>query len=317
MAANWQGFLERWRDAGCIDAKAAAAIAAYEASQERASGWHWQVVVALALGASLLAAGILLFVAAHWDSISPACRFALALTMVALTHIGGALTARRFSALAITLHAIGTVCLGAAIFLTGQIFHLQAHWPNGLLLWALGAWAAWALLRDWPQAVFAAVLTPAWFVGEWREIVRMNFDHDLSWMYAIPTITTLMLALTYLSAITPEKNSATRKALFWIGALTLFPAISAVWLTAAPVRRNVDLFAAYAKYLGGYQTVLHMAAYFVPLLIAWRLRGKRVWVNVLAMIWIFFLTATSSTARGQFSWAMFLVLAVGAVALIQ
>ena len=43
-------------------------------------------------------------------------------------------------ALSATLHACGTIGLGAGIFLSGQIFNLQEHWPGGLLLWAIGAW---------------------------------------------------------------------------------------------------------------------------------------------------------------------------------
>jgi len=40
--------------------------------------------------------------------------------------------------------------LGGGIFLSGQIFHLQEHWPGGLLLWAAGAWVGWWLLGQWP-----------------------------------------------------------------------------------------------------------------------------------------------------------------------
>ena len=129
-------------------------------------------VLAIALGGLLLAAGVLLFVAAHWDTLSPAWRFTLVLTMVAVMHVAGAIASTRFSALSTTLHAVGTICLGAGIFLTGQIFNLQEHWPGGVMLWALGAWVAWAFLRDWPQAGLAAILTPAWLAGEWSEATQ-------------------------------------------------------------------------------------------------------------------------------------------------
>ena len=52
-------------------------------------------------------------------------------------HLGGAY-ADRVPALALTLHACGTAALGGGIFLAGQIFHLQEHWPGGLMLWARG-----------------------------------------------------------------------------------------------------------------------------------------------------------------------------------
>jgi len=104
-----------------------------------------------------------LFVAAHWDMLSPSMRFGLVLSLVALFHVAAAVAAERFPALSTALHAVGTICLGAGIFLAGQNLHLQEHWPGGFMLWALGAWIAWVFLRDWPQAALAALLSPIWF----------------------------------------------------------------------------------------------------------------------------------------------------------
>jgi hypothetical protein len=151
LAARWERHLERWTTAGLIEPSTAERVRAYEAEQEKTQGLRWPVVFAISLGGLLLGAGVLLFVAAHWDTLSPGERFALVLSLVALFHVAGVFTAGRFS-VSTTLHAVGTICLGAGIFLAGQIFNLQEHWPGGLLLWALGAWLAYALLRDWPQA---------------------------------------------------------------------------------------------------------------------------------------------------------------------
>ena len=62
-----------------------------------------------------------------------------------------------FAILAMVLHTVGTVCLGAGIFLAFQIFHLEEHWPTGVLLWAIGAWGGLGNLSDWPQAACAGV----------------------------------------------------------------------------------------------------------------------------------------------------------------
>ena len=103
-------------------------------------------------------------------------RFGLVLGLVAVFHISAALISKHFPALSTTFHAVGTVCLGAGIFLAGQIFHLQEHWPGGVMLWAFGAWIAWALLRDWVQAGFVAVLMPVWLAGEWSEATQWSGD---------------------------------------------------------------------------------------------------------------------------------------------
>src|SRR6266571_4024382 len=91
-----------------------------------------------------------------WLSRSPAWRFTLVLILVAVFPVAGALTEKRFSALSTTFYAIGTVCVGAGIFLTAQIFNLQEHWPSGILMWAIGALAGWLLLRHWTQAALLA-----------------------------------------------------------------------------------------------------------------------------------------------------------------
>ena len=107
----------------------------------------------------------------HWDRLSPPARFALVLLMVATFHVAGALLRDRYAVLGQVLHASGTVSLGAGIYLSGQIFNLQEHWPGAVMLWAAGAWLAWILLRDRIQVAFAALLTPVWLVGEWFEAI--------------------------------------------------------------------------------------------------------------------------------------------------
>src|SRR5437870_6605228 len=125
MAGTLEKRLERWVLAGVVDASTAARIRTFEESQSPSERLRWPVLLAVALGGVLLCAGVLLFVAAHWDELSPTWRFTLVLFLVALFPIAGALTEERFPALSTTFYAIGTVCVGAGIFLTAQIFNLQ------------------------------------------------------------------------------------------------------------------------------------------------------------------------------------------------
>ena len=194
--------LQRWVEAGAIDEAAAQRIRSFELSAEargtrqlisdlpgagRSGGPHglrWPVVLAVSFGALMIAAGVLLFVAAHWEELSPGQRFALVLTMTAGFHLtAGVLMSPprqakdgfagdpvpRMRSLGIALHGVGTATLGAGIFLAGQIFNLQEHWPTGILLWAIGAVVGWVLLRDWlrrpglPQSGVCAQNTmPGW-----------------------------------------------------------------------------------------------------------------------------------------------------------
>jgi uncharacterized membrane protein len=215
----WEGRLARWVDAGLVGADAAARIREWESARDE-GGVRWPVRLAIGLGALLLAAGVLLFVAAHWDRLDPASRFTLLIAAVAAFHLAGALAAERSPSLAMALHACGTIALGGGIFLTGQIFHLQEHWPGGVLLWAVGAWIGWALLRDWPQALLAALLTPAWLAGEWS--LATERLHDSS----VLSVGVLLLALVYLGAGDGPRgeSSGIRRALVWAGGLAVIPA---------------------------------------------------------------------------------------------
>src|SRR5712671_7699556 len=222
MAIPLDKQLERWVSAGVVDASTAARIRTFEESQSSSERLRWPVLLAVALGGVLLCAGVLLFVSAHWDELSPAWRFTLVLILVAVFPLAGALTEERFSALSTTFYAVGTVCVGAGIFLTAQIFNLQEHWPSGILMWAIGALAGWLLLRHWTQAALMALLVPAWLAGEW-EVRTEGFAVS----NRLLTEGLLLLAITYLSARTSGEDSPARRALAWIGGLALLPL--AVW----------------------------------------------------------------------------------------
>src|SRR5258708_27640839 len=125
--------LQRWVEAGLLDSQSAERIRSFETSHE-SPGMRWPVVFAIAFGSIMVAAGILLFVAAHWDDLSPTQRFLLVLAMISGFHLAAGALMPRLRALGLALHAVGTVALGSGIFLAGQIFNLQEHWPSCLLL---------------------------------------------------------------------------------------------------------------------------------------------------------------------------------------
>lgn len=209
--------LQRWTEAGVLDSQTAGRIREFERSSEP-SGMRWPVVLAIAFGAIMVAAGMLLFVAAHWDDLSPTQRFLIVVAMIAGFHIAGGLLITRLRPLGMALHAIGTVALGGGIFLAGQIFNLEEHWPGGILLWAIGAVLSWLVLRDWLQATLSALLIPAWIASEWsvRAEHYRGIDRLLTQFLA-------MVAITYLSARRDGEPSYFRRALVWTGGLAILP----------------------------------------------------------------------------------------------
>jgi len=270
--------LDRWINAGVVDANTAERIRAFEESERSSEGLRWPVLLALGLGGVLLCAGVLLFVAAHWDELSPAWRFTLVLLLVGLFPIVGALTTERFPALGATFCAIGTICVGAGIFLTAQIFNLQEHWPNGILLWAVGALAGWLLLRQWPQSVLIALLAPAWLVGEWE--VRTQ-----GYAYSSRLILEglLLLSLTYLTARTGKEDSVVRRGLAWIGGISLLPLTILAFVEERALLWSRRARPEVPEMVRIFGWIIGIGA---PLLLAFVLRRKDAWVNALFAVWV-------------------------------
>jgi uncharacterized membrane protein len=282
MTRDWEGHLDRWTTAGLLDADSAGRIRAWETLRSRSQGLSWPVRIALAFGAILLAAGVLLFVSAHWDELSPAGRMALLVATVAALHGSGAAVARRFEGLSVALHAVGSVALGGAIALAGQIFTLNEHWPAAVLLWAIGCALAWLLLKHWTQGAMCAVLVPWWLAGEWD--TRVGIENMPSMLPVWVGICALSFA--YLSARRSAADGPLRKALTWLGGLALLPA-AAVVAASGSWDRAASPWGSHAYWIAW------AVALIAPLLVALALDARRAVWNGAAIAWTVALAATA------------------------
>lgn len=287
MRNQLEAALTRWTAAGLLTAEQTERIRDYESHAPRQS--RLPVILGLALGGILSAAGLLLFVSAHWEDMSPLQRIVVLICAVGGAHLAGAFASERSPATSATLHAIGTVALGGAVFLAGQIFNLQENWPAGMFLWAVGALVGWLLLRQWPQLALAAILIPWWLIGEWINR-NANGGH-------VAAAAVALLAICYLSADTPVKPNPV---FTWIGGIALLPATIA---------------AALGHWFSGDQ---HAAlgltlAISGPLIFACIHRGRSAWINGIAAVWVLGLyrLAESSEPTAVYAWC-----ALGSVGMI-
>ena len=280
--------LRRWLQAELIDADVAEAIQRWEDSQlnqsKHSSVRHLTVPIRLSilLGSLLLAAGLLLFVSAHWDQMPPFWRVSLLLFIVIALHAGGAWFAERFQLMALGLHAVGTVAFGAGVFLCAQIFHLDVLWSFrwGLLLWSFGAAAGWKLLRQWPQLALLSLLLPGWIAALIMFEVDRFSSSEADWAVVPIAAGALLTSLTYFTA--PDRTPLTpaRSVLMWMGGLALVPAA----VTWAVVATGLDLPAL------GQPLWLSLLVWVVtlggPVILGWWLRPHRFWPLALAAIWM-------------------------------
>jgi len=299
--------LRRWRQAGLLDETQAAAILQFEASFEEAAParLRWPAILAIAFGALMVGAGSLLFVAAHWDSMSPSARFLAVLFKVAIFHLLGVYFVERLPKLSVAFQGLGTLALGAGIFLAGQIFNLQEHWPGGVLLWAVGAWVAFGLQRDWVQGTLAALLTPTWLVGEWIEATKRGWSMAEG-AERILAVGLFLLALSYFTARRTAEDSLLRKSLAWVGGIGLIPCILGI-IGATHTHgwwRQIELSGRLA-FLGW------IAALGFPLALAIWWRRRNAWMNGVALLWAFILGF-----MGDWQWQIYAWCALGAVGFV-
>jgi len=308
--------LDRWLAAGLVDRAQAERILAFEGRDPGPIRRRLFSGLAIALGAGMVGAGILLFVAANWAHLAPGVRFLVVLALTGGFHLLGAWAAPRSPGLAMALHGTGSLALGAGIYLSGQIFNLQEHWPDGLLLWSLGAWLGCALLRDWVQGSLAAVLTPLWLLGEGAE--RAMDGQHAPGTFRVMALGCLLLSISYLTLARPGRDGPLRRALAWIGGLALIPGAVAV----------IMLF----SYSWGFQgpegllgilgdpvhRVEWVLALGLPLALAALARGRAVWMNAVATLWALALAkaAIGSQRAGMPGGWVYALCALGALGLI-
>jgi hypothetical protein len=143
--------LPEWAKSGFLSAEAAKDILAFE--KERAGGGIPYLTVALSiLGVLLLGSGIISFFAANWQWLPKIAKLAVLFGgMWAAYAIAGYMLGRGAHPLvgqAVLL--LGVLLFGANIWLVAQIYHISSHYPNGVLIWAIGALFAGYLLRSHP-----------------------------------------------------------------------------------------------------------------------------------------------------------------------
>jgi len=140
--------------------------------------------------------------------------------MVSVFHLGGGWARDRFRGLSTTLHAVGTLSTGAAIFLVGQIFNIEEHWPAAVLMWAIAAAAGWILLHDEAQQIMTLLLFPAWIISEFSYSAEGHIGEEV---YIGRFL--LVWAILYLTFFLGSKRKILQGILFAVGAIYSFAGV--------------------------------------------------------------------------------------------
>ena len=134
----------------------------YPASVEET---RWSRIIFFSIGAILFGLGVILMFAYNWEKMPKLAKLTLVFLALGAVHVSAGRFYRpesKYRAAGEGLYLVGTMLFGAGIWLVAQIYHIQEHYPNAFLFWALGALAlAWAL-PSISQGVVAVILLVLW-----------------------------------------------------------------------------------------------------------------------------------------------------------
>lgn len=152
--------LERWRVEGWVTPEGEAYIR--HDLLERRHGPGLPAVLAI-LGVVLLGFAAMSFVAANWQAMPRALRLAIIFAGLGGAYVAAAgLFVRGMASFAHAAILLGVAVFGAGIMLIAQMYHIEGHPPDAILVWALGALGAGVLVRSNPALAAAAVLFGIW-----------------------------------------------------------------------------------------------------------------------------------------------------------
>jgi len=311
-----------WQKQGWVSAQGAHAIL----DDKRPSGLGGRLVFLVGLlGALLLLFAAISFVAANWDDMSRLARLTLLLALLWFSFLAGwRLLVHQHPVMAEIAWSLGLGLFGVNIILIAQMFHIDSHPPNGVLMWTIGALAVAALL----QSRAALLATFAGGLG-WSLSETIGYDVFIHWSFLL--IWTPALALSAWERWAPASHMAFLSFISWMivailryaaeghwaphGVLSLFVMLFLFLLTVSLIlqtARFAGLMQDFENWLEKYAIIGLLPALFVLQTIPLNLRKKIYSADTLPVDSGFF-----SFLQGPLGWlSPTLFLLVGALILL-
>jgi len=166
--------LPKWVEAGLVAPENAPRILAHAAARSQR---HSLASMFAILGAVLLGVGVITFFAANWQEMPKIAKLLVLFGVMWASFAMAAWSVAHASRgwLSESMLLLAVLMFGANIMLIAQIYHIDAHYPDGVLVWSLGA-----LLVSWllaSPAAFVAGLSLAmlWSGMEVIDFARMHW----------------------------------------------------------------------------------------------------------------------------------------------
>jgi uncharacterized membrane protein len=215
--------LSVWRRDAIVTEQQAERISdLYEGAGELAErGRSKSVFILMSAAALLVGLAALLLIGYNWDQLDRWTKLSVILGTIGVTHaIGFKLRYQRNAAgLSETVFFLGCLFYGAGIWLIAQVFHINAHYPDGFWWWAVGVLPfALCLETRLLHALLVGILAVwagteilnfgfmgGWLFGRWDAFPNGAFSLPLlalpgiAWAYRKQSVPTLSLYVPLLA----------------------------------------------------------------------------------------------------------------------
>lgn len=230
--------LQLWQADGLISTEQSSAISQrYRLDQMAKESTNRLLFAIYIIGATLIGAGAISFVAAHWEQITPSAKIGLIVACMLTGHIAGFYlwkVSAKSPRLGHALIVLGTLVFGANIGLIAQIFHIKSHFYNGLNAWAIGAIIMAYAVESVPNAFIAIIVSFIGFCG-WTGDNPQSFCYYpfvaaaifLPFAYLCRSVLIYILSLVFIGASILVSLSVVCGNWWWWG-----PSFSAFYLAA-------------------------------------------------------------------------------------
>ncbi len=180
--------LPSWIEQGWVTEENSQAIV--EHVDQQVSQTNFLAYAIAILGVLLLGSGIITYFAANWNEMSKLAKLFLLLgSLYAAYALGGYfINSERSPKLGQAFLLLGVILFGANIMLIAQIYHIDSHYPNGVLLWTLGGVLTAYLLRSQAALIAAIALATLWTSMESFGFDRIHGWYLILWLAILPAI---------------------------------------------------------------------------------------------------------------------------------
>ncbi|MCU7799987.1 MAG: DUF2157 domain-containing protein [gamma proteobacterium symbiont of Lucinoma myriamae] len=177
--------LPHWKVQSWLDEVSAQSILndAYSDANNSNTKSHKISLILGIMGVMLLAVGVISFIAANWQGMSKIMKLSLLFSSMTAAYLASiwALSEQKYPALGEAFLLLGVLLFGNNIMLIAQIYHIDSHYPNAILLWAAGALVTAFIMKSEVVLITSVLLSLLWSGMEIFDFSQIHWHWLVFW----------------------------------------------------------------------------------------------------------------------------------------